>query len=214
MLITKVVTYLREAYFAMSNSASITDGVRLTTDTLRFHLHNYMGGIVQHDPSSETYNLIGDGLPSKIRLRQRTGDYFVFYEIFLDQCYWIPPLFRSHISSIVDLGANIGLTTLYLQSYLQPGCRVVCVEPDPKNASLMRMNLNGLAATHPVDIVEVAISDHAGSARFSTGETWGGSLARDNCVGGSNIEVRCWDMSTLMTFTNLDMSWLSVKMRM
>jgi len=203
--LTKFGTYLREARFAMSSTASITEGIRLTKDTLRFHVDNYMGGSVQHAPSSKTYRFSSDRLPSTLRLRQRTGDYFVLYEIFLDQCYWVPPLLRRHISSVVDLGANIGLTTLYLQSLsLHPGCRYVCVEPDPKNASLMRMNLSELSATHPVDIVEAAISDRAGSGLFSTGQTWGGSLAGDSCAVGTAIEVRCVDMITLMTITNLD----------
>jgi FkbM family methyltransferase len=48
---------------------------------------------------------------------------------------------------ILDLGANLGLGTLFF-SRLYPGARFVCVEPDPRNQLLLRKTLdwNGVEA--------------------------------------------------------------------
>jgi FkbM family methyltransferase len=42
---------------------------------------------------------------------------------------------------VVDLGAHIGLASLWLSDVLPPGSRFVCVEPEPGNLELLRLNL-------------------------------------------------------------------------
>jgi FkbM family methyltransferase len=50
---------------------------------------------------------------------------------------------------MVDAGANVGYTTLYLKQYF-PELQVVCVEPDGGNVGQIRRNaaVNGLAGVH------------------------------------------------------------------
>lgn len=84
---------------------------------------------------------------------------------------------RIGARTLWDVGANLGL---YSVDFLRRGgTRAVAIEPDPRNAGLIRAT----AAHHdlPIDIVEAAASDRAGTARFHvdtvTGQT--GSLGSD-----------------------------------
>jgi FkbM family methyltransferase len=42
---------------------------------------------------------------------------------------------------IIDAGANIGLSTIFFKSYF-PNARVICIEPDPENITLLQNNLD------------------------------------------------------------------------
>ena len=45
-------------------------------------------------------------------------------------------------ATVIDVGANIGYTTLQLAHLVQPGGRVIAVEPHPANLRLLRANLH------------------------------------------------------------------------
>lgn len=61
---------------------------------------------------------------------------------------------------ILDIGAHIGLTTLYYKK-LYPQSKIIAVEPVPENAALLRHTIfeNQLEG---VEVYEEAVSDHAG----------------------------------------------------
>lgn len=95
----------------------------------------------------------------KIRLRLRANagaDAFIHSEVF-EHRYYSLPLKRAP-ATVLDLGANIGLTTVYFARSF-PAARLACVEPVPSNVRLLEQNLmlNGIQATifpaavHPTD---------------------------------------------------------------
>jgi len=70
--------------------------------------------------------------------------------------------------TVVDVGANVGVYTLFLAKRVSPaGCVVAC-EPDERNASMLRANLlrNRFYA---VAVVESAVGDRMGAAPFLSG---------------------------------------------
>jgi FkbM family methyltransferase len=72
--------------------------------------------------------------------------------------------FRSSPAVFVDLGANIGLTSLWIHS--KYGCeRIIAIEPDKGNAQVARENfaLNDV----PGEVIEAAIGPRDGIARFA-----------------------------------------------
>jgi FkbM family methyltransferase len=100
-----------------------------------------------------------------ITYRLNPGDIQSVREVLIDEVY--RPPFESRPRVVVDLGANIGLTSLYYLLTLAPEC-VIAVEPDPENAALARRNL----ADFEVDVVEAAVAAQAGWVRFaSSGES-------------------------------------------
>ncbi len=102
-----------------------------------------------------------DGTHLSYRLNR--GDIQAIREIWLDEVYAVPDVARG-LHQIVDLGANIGFTSVYLARQLS-GASVVAVEPDPRNADVLRTNLtqNGIDAA----VIEAAVGPADGSATFS-----------------------------------------------
>jgi FkbM family methyltransferase len=95
----------------------------------------------------------------KIRLLLRANagaDAFIHSEVF-EHLYYRVPLARPP-ATILDLGANIGLTAVYF-ARMFPAARLACVEPVPRNVRLLEQNLmlNDIsasvfpAAIHPTD---------------------------------------------------------------
>lgn len=95
----------------------------------------------------------------RIPLRPNGADYKVLADVFLNHFYKIE---ASGVQTIIDLGANIGLSTLYLKT-LYPDARVACVEPVPANVEVLKQTLllNGIDDAH---VFSGAIGTDNGSA--------------------------------------------------
>ncbi len=94
--------------------------------------------------------------------RLNRGDMQSVREVWYDHVYRLP--FESSVETVVDLGANIGLSSVYFAKHYA-ATTIVAVEPDPANVRLLRRNLgqNGIAAS----VVEAAIGPTDGMLRFS-----------------------------------------------
>jgi FkbM family methyltransferase len=99
---------------------------------------------------------------TRLTYRLNRGDIQAIREIWLDEAY-MPPEGAYGMCSVIDLGANIGFTSVYLARLLG-SLRLVAVEPDPDNAVILRRNLaqNGIDAI----VIEAAVGPIDGSARF------------------------------------------------
>jgi FkbM family methyltransferase len=89
------------------------------------------------------------GLSRNIFLRPRSSDVKVFEHVFLDRNYLRDSLTGLDPDVIVDVGANIGMVTLLFAS-IYPRARIVALEPDPSNYSILERNVRGYAQVKPV----------------------------------------------------------------
>ncbi|HKN94506.1 MAG TPA: FkbM family methyltransferase [Thermoleophilaceae bacterium] len=134
----------------------------------------------------------------RIRLRDGTvlsyrlnrGDVQGLREVWMGHTYRLPVALEP-VETIVDLGANIGLTSVYLARRYKPQ-RLIAVEPEPENARLANLNLrqNAIAG----ELIEAAVGPSDGSALFAR--------ARESNVGhlgDSGLEVRVMSMKTLLS---------------
>lgn len=85
----------------------------------------------------------------KMLVRKYTRDLMVFSEFFLDDGYLSDVRQidkKQDVHFIVDAGANIGCSALFLSAYLS-NAQLVCVEPETSNFDLLQKNisLNGLS---------------------------------------------------------------------
>jgi FkbM family methyltransferase len=87
-------------------------------------------------------------------------------------------------ATIVEVGANIGTTTLLLARELRPR-RLVAFEPDPLNAALLRCNVVANGLSDVVVVRETAVSDQAGTADLETSPDNHGDH-RVRVVGGND----------------------------
>lgn len=142
---------LRELAGACRHASDARSLGRLSADILLFRVLFVFPGLAAK-PRLRTIRLDG----SSVTYRLNRGDIQAIREVWFEEAYRVPfgPLPRT----VLDLGANIGLTSLWLAG--RYGCeRIVGVEPDPSNVALARRNLedNGVrgviveAATGPVD---------------------------------------------------------------
>jgi FkbM family methyltransferase len=186
-LLQKLRAYADEFRLAISVTAPI-DKVRLCGAICKFHLGNAFNKTGISRPKRYRVNLIGT--PQDLWLRSLGGDIFVFYEIFGTNCYSPPQSLRDSLQTVIDLGANIGLTTLYLAARA-PNARFICVEPVPANAELLRRNVAGISKAK---VVNAAIAARSGTVMFDdSGAAWGGALSSQG-----RLSVRSISMNDLL----------------
>ncbi len=133
-----------------------------------------------------------------VAIRPGSSDVDVYKAVFLEQKYQNPEIIHD-VGTVFDLGANIGLTTVYFaQKY--PKARIIAVEPDIANFRLLQRNTmtysNVVAvnsAVWPDDtMVRLRRTDPSGQA---LGE-WG--YQTEAVAPGELADVTATSMSTLM----------------
>ncbi len=129
-----------------------------------------------------------------ITYRLNRGDIQSIREVLMDEVY--RPPFSTRPRVVVDLGANIGLTSLYYARRFRPTV-LVAVEPDPANARLARRNLEPCGAS----LIEAAIGPEDGVAWFDS--------SRDSNLGSvassqSGSQVQMVSMSTLIETSGIE----------
>lgn len=102
---------------------------------------------------------------------------------------------------IIDGGAHIGLTTLYLHS-LYPQATFICIEPNPQNLNLLKANLKD-NNVEKVTIIPKALSGHEGKVKLFSNPRWTvfSSLKSGGWTGeekGEFIEVETIGLSSFL----------------
>jgi FkbM family methyltransferase len=168
-------------------------GWSLTADTrsfARFASDVFLSRLARHVPlpnrnQTRTIRVRG-GFDLHYRLNR--GDMQSIREVWIDECYRLP--FQLAPERLVDLGANIGLTSLWFAH--RYGCKVIiAVEPSPENAQLVRLNLHGNNVQ--ADVVEAAVGARDGVAHFEAAVD-----SNMGHVGESGREVTMVSMDTVL----------------
>ena len=140
------------------------------------------------------------GIAHPIQLRGGpSSDLQVFRQIFLDQEY--QPLVGGgeRIGSVLDLGANIGLASIYFLNRF-PDATILAVEPNPDNAEMCRRNLRPYGKR--ARVLEGAVWVHEGELAlsrdgFGDGREWASSVVEIPETGTAE-KVKCWTMPQLL----------------
>jgi len=141
---------------------------------MAFHAANILG--LKPKPALKRFAVTLENMRAHLILRSYSGDIFIFQEVLGAKCYRISKLCETD-GVIVDLGANIGLASLYFADRYNPK-RLICVEPNRNNIPILRHNLSALGQN--VTIVHGAIADSTGIVSFDcNAPTWGGKIAED-----------------------------------
>jgi FkbM family methyltransferase len=157
---TFLTAFARDLRASMKLAADVRSRFRLSMD---FALSRIIGLVPKGQRNRvRDVRLCGD---VKIRYRLNKGDLHSIREIWFQEDYRLP--FDAPSGVLLDLGANIGMTSIWLAKKFS-FTQVIAVEPDPSNAALLRQNLdlnriNG-------QVVKAAIGPEEGTARFETSE--------------------------------------------
>jgi FkbM family methyltransferase len=125
---------------------------------------------------------------TELTYRLNRGDVRAIAEIWMSEAYRLP--FEIRPRNIIDLGANIGIASVWLVRRYG-GAKLVAVEPVSENAELARLNFerNGITA----EVIEAAIGPGAGTAHFELSSN--STLGR---LGPDGIEVKLVTSQTLI----------------
>lgn len=126
-----------------------------------------------------------------IGCRPSTTDYLVLWDTFIMR-YHLPPEDLGHVSTILDLGSNIGTTIAHL-AHLFPDARILGVEPELGNLRLCRLNTRPWASR--CQVVHGAVWPEDGVVTIE-GEKEQGFQARECRAGEAPISA--FRVSTLL----------------
>jgi FkbM family methyltransferase len=177
----RILSYLREIQFVFRSSKDWETRLNLLKNTALYHANNMAGGRMVGGSSLQAKLRLTNDFDVKIRLRPFAGDLFVLYEVLMDRCYYIPDdiLQPDKVSTILDCGANIGITALYLASRY-PKARVFCIEPNDDNFNALRHNT--VAEPRIIPIHGAIVGRACKSVRLSmTRPAWGNFITEDDC---------------------------------
>jgi hypothetical protein len=62
----------------------------------------------------------------------------------------------------VDVGANVGLFSLFVASYAGANAKILAIEPEPENVRRLRFNVTSNPGV-PIRVIPLALDDRAGS---------------------------------------------------
>ena len=180
--------YRKEAAFIVTASADVGSAVRLSLATARFHLGNFFKATTTLGTAPFSINVKIGGRSRPISLRQDAGDLFIFYEVFAMESYRIEDsvIDPASVRTIIDCGANIGITALYLAARY-PNARIYSIEPDPSNFAMLKLN----AASEPriTPINAAVVGQNTGPVFLSQDRpAWGNSISQSQGAGAT-VEV-------------------------
>jgi FkbM family methyltransferase len=88
----------------------------------------------------------------KMGVRYWNSDLRVFYQIFIEENYYFfPNGFKPNV--IVDLGANVGYSTLWYRKYF-PHAKIIALEPEANNFKIL---LNNIESKEGISALQKAI---------------------------------------------------------
>jgi len=124
-----------------------------------------------------------DGKDSSFDLRGRKIHFksgkellYSLKEIYIDETYKIN--FDTKSPYILDCGANIGLSILYLKERF-PGARIIGFEPDDSNFALLQKNVGDL---DQVTLVKKAIWKESGTIQFASEGSLSSKIASEGAA--------------------------------
>lgn len=144
-------------------------------------------------------------LRTPLRLRPRSNDIYTFDEVFEQGVY--ASLLRGNdaILTVMDLGANIGLSALYFLHHC-PNCQVYCVEPDRDNFRLLSWNTSQKPWVGRVGVLQAAACGVDGRVHFQPPTTPGlvnqGAIATS--ASGSSYTVPGLTINSIISKSGFD----------
>lgn len=140
----------------------------------------------------------------EVTLRLGTTDPIVFAQIFLAKLYDTPML-PTQADTIVDLGANIGLASVFF-GLRYPQAKILAVEPERANFEMLSGNVAALGDRVQKRQVAVWSKDgmaslHATDGRGHSLGAWGSQVS--DTPDRKDERVPCYKLSTLLDIARL-----------
>jgi FkbM family methyltransferase len=181
---TAIARLLRKTRSVLTSDLCSRDKVRYTGDLIR---EKFFGAASNH---ARTFQL-SDG--SRVFLRANSTDPKVFDEVFIDRIYapYAEIVGGDAPVALVDLGANIGLSAIFLARKLKVDT-IFAVEPDPGNFATLKENLRLAGLEDLCTPIQAFAGTERGFARLvdSGNGAWGMRMGESQSSGISVVPLR------------------------
>ncbi len=144
---------------------------------------------------------------SVVTLRRESSDLAAFVEVFGDRHYNLRRLARwqeifdyysflcnSGVPLIIDLGANVGLASLYFAKNW-PKARILAVEPEMANFDVMTLNLRELDNVTPV---RAAVASEDGAVKIVNPDAPGWAIRTERSTDPADDTIPAVSVPTLL----------------
>ena len=150
------------------------------------------------------------GFEHPLHLREGRSDPYFFGQIFLDQEF--APTRGLDVSTVVDLGANAGLASVWFLNTF-PGARVVSIEANPDNYPSLEANLQPYGDR--AIVVKGGVWSRKTPLALVRGRDEGDAGVREAVAGDNPLDLMDgWDMPALMArggFTQIDLLKIDIE---
>lgn len=130
----------------------------------------------------------------KLCLDWRSSEHVPLREILIREEYWPEPSFRpSAGQSIVDVGANAGIFSVYAATQVGRQGRVIAIEPNPAVVGRLKNNVLANSIDGVCSVVPAALSSQAGVGSLVVGANTAISHLAEPGQAGVKVQVRTLD---------------------
>ncbi|MEP6700783.1 MAG: FkbM family methyltransferase [Bacteroidota bacterium] len=195
-MITRLNQVIHKFFFCWQISSDPSTFLKLIWNSKKFRWNPQPAiSKIAIDERAPAYNFQFNGKYRTVFLRTHSGDIAIFYEVFWNKVYELPAEIYKDAKTIVDLGANIGLATLYFRQ-VNEHARIFALEPEPGNFELLTGNLRTDIINQHVIAICAAIDSEDGEASVQLGEMSYNSMISRN--SNRKPSVRTISMQTLL----------------
>jgi FkbM family methyltransferase len=128
-------------------------------------------------------------LRSGEKLQIRADEFYTFVEVFVARCYSHPHVDLRSCTSIVDVGANVGMASIWFAGEC-PNARVFAVEPAPLPLERLRRNVAANRLEERITVIPAAIAVQSGTGFVETiGSSTLGRFTSTTGAASAGVEV-------------------------
>lgn len=98
----------------------------------------------------------------------------------------------------IDLGSNIGYTTLFMCEKAGKTGKVYAIEPDPWNVDMLKQNIERNNFSQTTEIFPIAITDHSGEIDFWQSDKSNLSSVQKTKHSNKSIKVKCESLNSFL----------------
>ncbi|ANE52813.1 FkbM family methyltransferase [Flavisolibacter tropicus] len=154
-MISRLNLAVSKLLFCYKISLNTLTFLKLLWNTKRFSLFPNQSYLISEIPTS--YELKLNGFVRELYLRTYAGDIAILYEIFWQKAYDRFTINYASLETIVDLGANVGLASLFFKS-VSPQASILAVEPESKNFEVLQKNLKKIINSENIIAIKAAVN--------------------------------------------------------
>lgn len=169
-----------------------TKGLRATLTTVRA-LHGWAWARLGHARASQEGTLSLRDVTLSVDLSRM--EFIPYLEIWNDRCYDFPQIPDEPMNCVVDVGANIGVFSLY-QALVRKARQVFAFEPAPSVFPRLVRNCSLNRVTN-ITTMQAAIGRDNGSVAFrESPNSLNGQVDKTGGVG--TVEVKCYNLDYVL----------------